>query len=81
VTQGGGNSVRRGEALADPRKQINNVGARHATAVILQGIAARSAKGQASSAMAELVGKGTPVVGAMALYAFKRFDMEGKAAL
>lgn len=50
-------------------------------AVILQGIAARSAKGQASSAMAELVGKGTPVVGAMALYAFKRFDKEGKAAL
>jgi hypothetical protein len=54
---------------------------KHTTPVLLQGIAARSAKGQASSAMAQLVGKGTPVVGAMASYAFKRFDKQGKAAL
>lgn len=48
------------------------------TAVILQGVAARSVKGQASSQFAELVGKGTPVVGKLALFALEQFDAQRK---
>ncbi|CAK9109625.1 Acyl-CoA dehydrogenase family member 10 (ACAD-10) [Durusdinium trenchii] len=44
------------------------------TAVIFQGIAARSVKGQASSPIAEMVGQATPLVGRLATYAFSQSD-------
>jgi len=46
------------------------------TGVILQGIATRFARGQASSPIAEVVGQGTPVLGHMAIYGFRQFDKE-----
>jgi len=51
------------------------------TSVILQGIAARSARGQASSPVAQLVGQATPVMGKLADYAFKQFDLSKNSKL
>jgi len=44
------------------------------TAVILQGIAARNVRGQASSPVAQLVGQMTPVMGELAEYGFANYD-------
>mmetsp|Transcript_14036 Transcript_14036/g.17035 ORF Transcript_14036/g.17035 Transcript_14036/m.17035 type:complete len:384 (-) Transcript_14036:172-1323(-) len=43
------------------------------TAVILQGIAARNAKGQASSPVAQVVGQMTPYMGELAEYGFSQY--------
>mmetsp|Transcript_2073 Transcript_2073/g.4723 ORF Transcript_2073/g.4723 Transcript_2073/m.4723 type:complete len:389 (-) Transcript_2073:53-1219(-) len=45
-------------------------------AVILQGIAARFVSGQASSPIAETVGKATPSMGHLAAYAFRNYEKE-----
>ncbi|GBG24207.1 Acyl-CoA dehydrogenase family member 11 [Hondaea fermentalgiana] len=50
------------------------------TAVILQGIAARFATGQASSPFAEVVGKATPSMGLLAAHAFDMYDKESASA-
>jgi aminoglycoside phosphotransferase (APT) family kinase protein len=51
------------------------------TATVFQGIAARSVRGQASSSIADSVGKCAPVMGLMAIYALSKLDSDVGARL